>query len=847
VYIIKNDLDRIREQHLPDRMIADGIDLKRISPASYKGRCPFHEDRDPSLHVNLKGRSWLWHCFGCDAGGDILKYVMQKHSLTFNEAVQRLLLNRKTNGSSASKRGTLEVLADHYHKTLLENKKAQEYLASRGLWDPSLIREHRIGFSDGTLPRDSDLLSELKALGIIYEKGGEFFRHCIVFPIGDKDGRTVSFYGRSVKRPGHLYLKGPHKGIFNQRSVLEAKQITLTESIMDALSLIKLGLKDTIALYGTQGFTDEHYDLLSMPQVEEIILALDNDPSGRRCRKSLLDKLPGAVPKISSLRIPDGMKDPNDYLLSGGTLEDLLKTKEELKRDGTLFEDVFGIEEAENEVRLKRPDRSYRVRGLAAGRLDSMKVTLRIQSNKGYHLDSLDLYSQKMRQNFARHCQRALNIEENEVQRDLKHMIDCLEKIQIRMLDKRRKAGKQEYIMNGLERKEALDYLKDPHLIGRIITDAKMTGHVGEENSFLLAYLVAISRKLKSPLGLLIIAQSGAGKSALQDRVCAFCPSEDVVKLTRLTDQSLFYQDKEALKHKLLTIEEEEGAQGAGYSIRHLLNANGLVSLSTARDESSGRNRSISHEVEGPTSMMLTTTHSEINYETYNRFVILTANESRSQTRAILIMQRRLETLDGVIEKRKNERIYRLHQNLQRLLRPLEIVNPLAEKLIFTDSFLRARREQVKYLTLIKAVALLRQHQKEIKTGYDGTGAFEYIEADATDVRIANGLAQDIFTASMDDATPQTRKFLDLINRMISALESQSQQNRLDLAVSRRQIREYTGWSDYQVRKHIEELVGLEYLIPVSGSKGKRFCYALAWDPQSAQNRQIMLRAVDNL
>jgi len=828
-------------------MIADGVELKQINPSSYKGKCPFHDDKDPSLHVNLKGRSWLWHCFGCDAGGDILKYVMLKHGLSFNEAVGRLLPHRKSNGAPIRERRALELVADYYHKILLENKKAQDYLVSRGLWDPALIKEYRLGFSDGTLPRDPDLMTELKVTGILNEKAGEFFRDCIVFPIEDKDGKVVSFYGRNIKRPGHLYLKGPHKGVFNQRRALTAKSIAITESIIDALSLIKLGLKDTVALYGTQGFTDEHYELLSRPLVEETVLVLDNDPSGRRCEKSLLEKLPSGIPKITALRIPEGLKDPNDYLLSKKNLEDLLKTAEELKRVKSLFDQVFQIEEGENEVRFKSPGRNYRVRGLAVDRLDIMKVTLRIQSDKGYHLDSMDLYSQKARQTFAKYCQRALNLKEHEVERDLKHIIDRLENIQVRMLDKRYKSGKKQYVMTDLERKEALDYLKDPNLIERLITDAKITGHVGEENSFLLAYLVAISRKLKSPLGLLIIAQSGAGKSALQDRVSSFTPPEDVVKLTRLTDQSLFYQDKGALKHKLLTIEEEEGAQGAGYSIRHLLNANGLVSLSTARDELSGRNRSVSHEVEGPTSMMLTTTHSEINYETYNRFVILTANESRSQTQAILIMQRKSETLDGVIEKRKNEKIYAVQHNIQRLLRPLEIVNPLAEKLIFTDSFLRARREQVKYLTLIKAVALLRQHQKEIKTGHDGTSQFEYIEADKTDVQIANRVAKDVFAASMDDATPQTRKFLTLMNIMVSDLEAKTGKNRLDLAVSRRDIREYTGWSDYQVRKHLEELVGLEYLIPVAGARGKRFCYALAWDPQSAQKREILLQTVDNL
>ena len=157
-----------------------------------------------------------------------------------------------------------------------------------------------------------------------------------------------------------------------------------------------------------------------------------------------------------------------------------------------------------------------------------------------------------------------MGIDPGEVRGDLVEIIDRLELLQVEYL-KKKKDKESEYTMTEKEKDDALAYLKDAKLIENIIRDAERCGHVGEEKNFLLGYLVSISRKLHNPLGLFIISQSGAGKTALQDAVLSFTPDEDYEKLTRLTDQSLFYQGENALVPKLIAIEEEEGASGAGY------------------------------------------------------------------------------------------------------------------------------------------------------------------------------------------------------------------------------------------------------------------------------------------
>ena len=97
------------------------------------------------------------------------------------------------------------------------------------------------------------------------------------------------------------------------------------------------------------------------------------------------------------------------------------------------------------------------------------------------------------------------------------------------------------------------------------------------------------SRKRDTPLSVLILSSSGAGKTALQDAVLAFCPPEDLVKLTALSGKALFYKERLSLKHKVLALEEGDGAEEAMYAIRNLISAGELVSECTIKDLATGR------------------------------------------------------------------------------------------------------------------------------------------------------------------------------------------------------------------------------------------------------------------
>ncbi len=210
------------------------------------------------------------------------------------------------------------------------------------------------------------------------------------------------------------------------------------------------------------------------------------------------------------------------------------------------------------------------------------------------------------------------------------------------------------------------------------------------------------------------------------DAVLSFFPEEEKIKYSAMTGQSLYYLGEKDLKHKILAIVEEEGAEKASYALKLLQSEGELTIASTSKEASTGRLTTEEYHVEGPLALFLTTTSADVDEELLNRCIVLTVDESRLQTEAIHKLQREAETLEGLQRKLEKKEVLRVHQNAQRLLRPLAVVNPFAPQLTFLSDRTRTRRDHVKYLTLIRTMTLLHQHQREIKCLPDGT---QYIEA----------------------------------------------------------------------------------------------------------------------
>ncbi|MGH8263396.1 MAG: DNA primase, partial [Steroidobacteraceae bacterium] len=389
---------------------------------------------------------------------------------------------------------------------------------------------------------------------------------------------------------------------------------------------------------------------------------------------------------------------------------------------------------------------------------------------------------------------------------------------------------------------------KSPDLLAWIAADFSRCGVVGEAVNALVGYLAAISRKLDRPLALLIQSTSAAGKSSLLDAILRFVPDEDRIVYSAMTGQSLFYMGEIDLKHKVLAIAEEQGAARASYALKLLQSEGELTIASTSKDAATGKLVTEEYHVEGPVMIALTTTAAEVDEELLNRCLVLAVDEGRAQTQAIHAAQRERRTLAGLLAKAERERVLKTHQDAQRLLEPLAVVNPYAERLTFLDDRTRTRRDHEKYLTLIDAIALVHQHQRPIEVTA-GAQPLRYVEVTLEDIALANQLAHEVLGRTLDELPPQTRRLLTLLVEQVNRECEVQKICRAQHRFSRRQVREATRWGDTQLKIHLARLVELEYLLVHRGGRGQSFEYELLFDgePQSEMRHASGLIEVEAL
>jgi len=470
--------------------------------------------------------------------------------------------------------------------------------------------------------------------------------------------------------------------------------------------------------------------------------------------------------------------------------------------------------------------RRYRLRGLSKPHTpDTLRLNVLLGVGEAFHVDTFDLYSAKARAAFVQQASLECGQDADTVKRDVGQLLLQVEAL----LDKRREEAKgpKTPTLTEDERAAALELLQTPGLLTRILEDFGRCGVVGEETNKLVGYLAAVSRKLDEPLAVLIQSSSAAGKSSLMEAVLAFVPEEEKTKFSAMTGQSLFYMGDVSLSHKVLAVVEEEGASRAAYALKLLQSEGELTIASTGKDPHTGRLVTHEYRVEGPTQLFLTTTATELDEELLNRCLVLTVDEDRAQTKAIHQQQREKQTLEGLLARRAKDAVLALHQNAQRLLRPLAVTNPYAHQLTFLDDRTRARRDFPKYLTLIRAIALLHQYQREVKTATHAGGVVEYVEVQASDIETANALASAVLGRTLDELPPQTRRLLSQLEGYVAARAAEEGCPRAEVHFTRRQLREALKAGNTQLKLHLGRLTDFEYLRVHAGARGHDFVYSL--------------------
>src|SRR3954454_14729419 len=343
-------VERVKDAADVVEIVSSYTDLRR-SGERYTGLCPFHEERTPSFSVDAREK--LYYCFGCEAGGDVFRFVQEKEGLGFGEAVEALAdrygieLEREREdprAEEARKRRArlgelLERTAQFYASYLWESQeagKAREYLSSRGLaeevlrafvvgyapsaWDQVLTRGQRAGFS----------VAELAAAGLVQKgrQGGHYdrFRARIMFPVRDGRGRPQGFGARALSRDSKpKYLNSPEGELYRKSRTLygidrargpiaKNRRAIVVEGYTDVLALHQAGVEEAVAIMGT-AITPEQLSMLA-GLTEEVVLAMDADSAGRA---AMLRAQRVAGSKKLRLRVasmPAG-EDPADMLQGG--------------------------------------------------------------------------------------------------------------------------------------------------------------------------------------------------------------------------------------------------------------------------------------------------------------------------------------------------------------------------------------------------------------------------------------------------------------------------------------------------------------------------------------------------
>ena len=353
-------LERLKREVSLTRLI-EAQGLKLISQGKDLAcRCPWHDGDDtPSCIVSPKTN--LWHCFGCDAGGSVIDWVMRRHTVSFRHACELLtkqhpvlaaapsanaaaptvkisagkLRTAQSFSLAAGDQELLDQVIDFYHTTLKASPEALEYLERRGLGNPELIERFRLGYANRTLayrlaPKQykagAEMRTALQRVGILRDSGHEHFNGSIVVPLlsGERSHLAarpvVGAYARKLLdnlragTPKHLYLPGPHRGVFNREGLEGQSDIILCEALIDAMTFWSAGYHNVTSCFGVNGMTDELLGALKTCGAQRILIAFDRDEAGDRGAEVLSQRLTVDGLDCYRIQFPKGM-DANEYAL----------------------------------------------------------------------------------------------------------------------------------------------------------------------------------------------------------------------------------------------------------------------------------------------------------------------------------------------------------------------------------------------------------------------------------------------------------------------------------------------------------------------------------------------------
>lgn len=838
--------------------------------------CPFHEDKTPSMQLYWKTHTAYCFSANCKTHGkslDVIDFILHKENSTKHEAIKKAETmitgeaQRASNTGTISREQFLQKMFTYFKNAVHNSPQAKQYIQSRTLDFTKLeIGYNAAQFHHGTR-KDETLIQQCLQYGLLIDAGltsktGDkaykvFGKGCIVFALKNKINQVTSLYFRSTvnnEDAKHFYLKD-RKGIYPNYPKAETKSLIITESIIDAATLLQIKSinenHSIIAAFGTNGLNDEIKKAIQeLKQLQEIIFVFDTDEAGKtaveKCSKELKALLPNVA--ISSVTVP--LKDVNETAQAHEdetiftqlinerqfifSVENKNETAELPVKTTTTNEPTLNQEQGI--LNTTSPDQLiYETAeinitvwgGIEIENLSRLKVSLHIQlkSNKparpagGYRSfrDDVNLYSHSSTQKLIRSIAETLELSTTIVSSTTSDFIEALEKYRLAQREQQLKAlVPQAYMMTEAEKQAAQNYLSEKELVKRTLETLSKTGLVGETKNGLLLYFLYLSRFFDEPLHAIIFGKSGSGKTYLQTKISECLPEESVRTTTSLSENTLYYSPKNFWKHIVLLIEDLDGVYNALLPLREFMSKQSITKLTTDKD-AKGNNVQKVLTVEGPICVSGATTKENIYEDNANRSFLIYVDEGAEHLNNVMEYQRK--SASGNINKTAQEEAKKVLRNAQRLIdKNITVINPFAEQLRIPDNVFKKLRTNMHYLKLIEIITFYHQHQRTIYKNKDGARC---INTTLEDIYWANYLVKDVLLKKSDELNGTLREFFEDLKNLVQQRKTENK------SFYAKEVREYYRMNPMRVNRYLNDLEMRSYINRTGGNRKTGFEYEI--------------------
>jgi DNA primase len=879
-------------------------------------KCPFHADDTPSMKIYPNTNTF--NCFGCGKNGDVIEFIQLKESCNKHTALVKAselagatkpATGKPKPPKSQPRQNHTEILTKifTYFKNGLNSgiaKRPTKYLQSRNL-NPELLE---IGYNSGQFHHrgklnESDLQACINAGLLTPYKGsvpkGEgttytaFAKDCIIFPLKSKQNQIVSLYGRSIidnKNSKHYYTAN-RTGLYPGYPKQETTKLILTEAIIDAATLLQIpeitAEYELLSCYGTNGLTEEHQQAIKeLENLQEIIFFFDGDKAGNEAIEKYQKELSELLPhvKLSKVETPEGEDvnslsvayEPEIFIHLLKTRKDLfllVEKTEEIKQEQGRTEVPKELPMPQPKLNTRNPDfitfateelQIIILGGINLQQLDRLRITVKISrtdTNDPLHSirHTLDLYHSDYLGKFINKASEQLEAGTNVLKRAIAELTEQIERYRMSKIESQKEQKPQARQLTEHRKNKAINYLKAPKLMERTNHDIGRTGMIGEENNRLLMYLIFTSRLREEPLHIISLGASGTGKTYLQEKVSELIPEQEKLEITILSENAFYYFGRKELKHKLVLIEDMDGAQDVLYPLRELQSKKKISKTIPIKDNK-GNLKTITLHVEGPICLAGTTTREKLYEDNSNRSLLIYLDGSSQQKEHIMDYQRRLSA--GKVKAKEENELKEFLKDMQTVLKPIKVRNPYAELLKLPEYIFKPLRTNSHYLATIETITFYHQYQREIKT--DRVTGERYIETTLEDIEWANILLKEVLLSKADELPRAVREFFERLKKWMQTNNSEvfyakeiretfrmtsSSCNRYILALLRNNYIKITGGNkyrqgfEYQIIKQDEYQKLQEHVKTALDEALDNIKKTVSRIPTASQNRNGILKA----